>query len=103
MQQELAKRDQDDNGVLDFEEFLVLYRRTLSSARVRAKYADRMTLRMKKGKVTMSMLKRTVSQAGEITEVEEELGRQPTPGRQPRPTPQRRPPAGSAPPGPGPC
>ena len=52
-------------GVLDFEEFLNLYKSCLSNAKVRSKYADKVTVKYnKEGKAVLTVMTRSVSEAG---------------------------------------
>ena len=53
-------------GVLDFDEFLKLYKSCLSNARVRGKYADKMTVKYKQGKAILTVMTRSVSAAGAL-------------------------------------
>jgi|EP01043_Picozoa_sp_COSAG02_P014568 hypothetical protein len=53
-------------GVLDFDEFLKLYKSCLSNARVRGKYADKMTVKYKEGKAVLTVMTPSVSAAGAL-------------------------------------
>lgn len=56
-----------DAGVLDFEEFLKLYKSCLSNAKVRSKYTEKLTVKYnKEGKAVLTVMTRTVSEAGAI-------------------------------------
>lgn len=54
-------------GVLDFDEFLKLYKSCLSNARVRGKYADKMTVKYKQGKAVLTVMTPSISAAGALS------------------------------------
>ena len=53
-------------GVLDFNEFLKLYKSCLANTRVRGKYADKVTVKYKEGKAVLTVMTRSVSAAGAL-------------------------------------
>ena len=54
-------------GVLDYEEFLKLYKSCLSNAKVRSKYADKMTVKYSRdGKAVLTVMTRSVTAAGAL-------------------------------------
>lgn len=54
-------------GVLDYEEFLKLYKSCLSNAKVRSKYVDKMTVKYSRdGKAILTVMTRSVTAAGAL-------------------------------------